>query len=461
MSLAPSSATAPARALPRSNWSRRLAGLSLACVTLSAVVSATLLSRSMSERMIRRNAELAQEFIDSHVRHHQGDRYFAGESETAGIKGLFAEIARMPGLIHANAYNRERRLVWSTNERAIGTVPGANSELDEALGGQLAIESQLLEAASFIKPEHVFVVSSVRDAIEIYIPVRDERGATVGVAELYMLPQALVDSVHEMTRGVWLACAGSGLFIFLALFGLVRQADRQIATQQRRLVESESLAAVGGMASAVAHGIRNPLASIRSSAELISAGPDAAQAQDIMSEVDRLQVWIRRLLVYAQPGGRDLQAVGLIPLLQRTVEAHAPRMERQSVRMRWALPETLPPAVADPVALEQAIDNLVSNALDAMPEGGTLRLRVRVRHGHLDVMIQDTGMGMDDEALARAFTPFHTSKRTGLGVGLALVKRTAERLGGSVSLRSRQGEGTLATLSLKQATPPSGVASRG
>jgi two-component system, NtrC family, sensor histidine kinase HydH len=245
------------------------------------------------------------------------------------------------------------------------------------------------------------------------------------VAELYMLPQRLIESIHEMTRYVWLACAGSGLLIYLALVGLVMQADRQIAQQQRTIVANESLVAVGDMASAVAHGLRNPLASIRSSAELIALGPDDAQANDIMSEVDRLQAWIAKLLAYAQQGGRALTPVHLGQLFDMLLKSHAARMSKAGVTMTRDWPDDLPRVRADAPALEQALDNLIGNALDAMPQ-----------------------VGMSPTDLDRVFTPFHTTKRTGLGVGLPLAKRSIERLGGRLNLQSRLGEGTMAVVHL-------------
>lgn len=429
-------------------WTRRFGLLALACVLLTAMLSATLLSRSMSERMLMRNAELAQEFIDSLLRMHQGYAYFTQPDlrNVQDFEALFGEVSRMPGLIHANVYNQGRRLIWSTNREAIGRTPGPNPELDEALAGELALESPLLSTANFIKPEHAFVPDAGRDAIETYIPVRDPRGAVVGVAELYMSPRALVTSVHEMTRAIWLACAGSGLFIFAALYGLVLQADRQLAQQQRRLLAQESLAAVGDMASAVAHGIRNPLAAIRSSAELMSTGPEGPQALDIMAEVDRLQGWVRKLLAYAQQGGRALAPVQFGGLAEAVLEHHAARLARQQVQVHKDWSAELPPILADAPALEQALDNLISNALDAMPGGGTLGVSAQVEARQLHAVISDTGTGIQAEELARVFLPFHTTKRTGLGVGLSLVKRTLERLGGRVDLESQPGRGTQAHL---------------
>jgi signal transduction histidine kinase len=348
-------------------------------------------------------------------------------------------------------YDLQRRLVWSTNPQAIGQTPGANDELDEALAGRLALESELLEAANFIKPEHAFIPDQARDAIEVYIPVRDAQGRVVGVAELYLQPQRLVQSVREMTRFVWLTCAASGLLIYLALVGLVMMADRQIARQQRTIVANESLVAVGDMASAVVHGLRHPLGSIRASAERMAGGADAASAQDIVSEVDRLQTWIYKLLAYAQQGGRQPAPVDLVALCEGVLQSHGARLARQSVAVvrRWALP--LPPVQADAPALEQALDNLVSNAIDAMPQGGELRLTITPRKGRLELQVADTGVGIAPADLERVFQPFHTTKRTGVGVGLPLARRTIERLGGSLRLFSWQGEGTQAVLTLPAA----------
>jgi two-component system, NtrC family, sensor histidine kinase HydH len=433
---------------PAMLWTRRFAALSLLCVLATASISAALLSRNVAERMVWRNAELAQEFLDSLVRMQHGDKLFARDHDPKDFEALFGELARMPGLVHTNVFDKQRRLVWSTNRAAIGQDTGPNEGLEAALGGKLALESKMLEPTSFIKPEHAFIPSAARDAIEVYIPVHDARQTVVGVAELYMEPVRLVRSVHEMTRDIWLACAASGLLTYLALVGLVMRADREIARQQRTIVTQESLAAVGDMASAVAHGLRNPLGSIRSSAELMATGPEASTAQDIMSEVDRLQTWIHKLLAYAQQSGRQPAAVDLAGLCDAVLQRHRVRADRQKVRLVGQLPAGLPPVLADQPALEQALDNLVANAIDAMPDGGELRLNIAQHKRHLELQVADTGTGIAPGDLERVFVPFHTTKRTGLGVGLPLARRTIERSGGSLRLLSTVGEGTLAVLTL-------------
>jgi two-component system sensor histidine kinase HydH len=173
-----------------------------------------------------------------------------------------------------------------------------------------------------------------------------------------------------------------------------------------------------------------------------------------MSEVDRLQGWIAKLLAYAQQGGRALGPVRLDEMLNHLVSQHAARMDRQGVAVHCDWPAQLPQAQADAPALEQALDNLIANALDAMPQGGELRLSVEPRGQGLRVTVADTGVGISPEDLERVFTPFHTTKRTGLGVGLPLARRSIERLGGSLRLESTAGAGTRALLDLPLNPPP-------
>ena len=139
------------------------------------------------------------------------------------------------------------------------------------------------------------------------MPIFDVHGRRiVGVVELYKVPADLFETLAEGRRLIWLAAVVAAAFLYAALFWIVLRAQRIIEIQGDRLVESESLAVVGEMGSAVAHGLRNPLAAIRSSAELAleSPLPDQARecAQDIVAQVDRLEGWVRQLLTPAEAG---------------------------------------------------------------------------------------------------------------------------------------------------------------
>ncbi|HQD84592.1 MAG TPA: hypothetical protein PK929_16190, partial [Quisquiliibacterium sp.] len=158
-------AAAPVRPFRLTRW---FALASLGSIALLAVVSATLLSRFMAERMLHRTGEVTAEFVQSLIRIHDGTRFFVpGAAREAPavfdaqrldeIERIFGQVARMPDVLHCNLYDAERRVVWSTNRDAIGRTLPFNPELAEALAGELVVESDLLNPANYIKPEHVFL----------------------------------------------------------------------------------------------------------------------------------------------------------------------------------------------------------------------------------------------------------------------------------------------------------------
>jgi signal transduction histidine kinase len=320
------------------------------------------------------------------------------------------------------------------------------SRTRRSAGRRAGGRGDLLNTIHYIKPEHVFFKREGRHAVENYIPVFDAAKQVVGVVELYMSPQSLVDDVVDLTRFIWIAAGLAAAFLFLVLMGIVLRADALILSQQHQLVAAESMSAVGEMASAVAHGIRTPLASIRSSAELIveDGGPSNEQANDIVQQVDRLEGWVRRLLSYAYQGGRALEPVDLNALVQSSLSGFGRDLERHRIELALDLVAPAPLVNAERDSLEHALMNLVANAIDAMPDGGRLSLATAYERGGRRVSLQvaDSGIGMTAERLARIFMPFHTTKRTGLGVGTPLVKRTVERLGGTIDVSSRPGAGT-------------------
>jgi signal transduction histidine kinase len=222
--------------------------------------------------------------------------------------------------------------------------------------------------------------------------------------------------------------------------------------QQVRLVEAETLAAVGEMGSAVAHGIRNPLASIRSSAELCvddQASPQVREsATDIIAQVDRLEKWLRDLLSYAQPDADAVSSVQLVGVIQRVCEQSARDFEKLHIQPTLALPATLPAVMGDEAAYEQVFTSIVANAMEAMPQGGsvTISASVPAHDGTVVVAVRDTGVGIPGAQLAKLFTAFQTTKPKGMGLGLALVRRIVRRYGGAVRIESMVGAGTTVLL---------------
>jgi two-component system sensor histidine kinase HydH len=161
----------------------------------------------------------------------------------------------------------DRRIVWSTDQALIGQRFDNNPELEQALAGNLVSEVGWLDGND--KPEHIALAAGTGGRfIEAYMPMR--RGvAVIGVVELYKVPTALDAAISRGKRIIEISAALGGLALFATLYWIVRRGALLIHRQQAELGRMEALAAVGQMASAIAHSLRNPLAGIRSSAELL------------------------------------------------------------------------------------------------------------------------------------------------------------------------------------------------
>ena len=228
------------------------------------------------------------------------------------------------------------------------------------------------------------------------------------------------------------------------------RAAATIRRQQADLAEAERLAAVGEIAAAVAHGIRNPLAGIRMSAEVardeIPADGDRDLREslgDIIAESDRLEHRIRTILDFSRPlavrvGRHDLGA--WVARFAETMARRAP----DGVGVTAAVDPAVGTAPFDPAALGEVLETIVVNAFEAGAPSVTVRAApVRdAAGGEAVVVVGDTGPGMDETTQRRVFELFFTTKRSGTGVGLAMAKRLVARQGATLALRSAPGKGT-------------------
>ncbi len=433
------------------NLTRWFSLLSFACIGAVSVVSSVLLSRFLVDTLLERDANILMQVVQSLSEVKDTSAYFLGRTTDVSDRSLeefFTHVARLPDVLRTNIYARDQRVIWSSDPALIGKYLGPNPELEEALAGKVAVESGVIGANGDPKPEHLMLQSAEPRFVENYLPVRGGSGGPViGVVEVYRVPVALFQSIAQGLRLIWAIALGGGLFLYLTLFWIVRRADRVIAEQRERLLESETLAVIGEMTGAITHGIRNPLASIRTSAELCQddASPYVREAaRDVMAEVDRLSEWVRQLLTYSEQEPARLEAVPLTPLLQSSLAGFEREMQRCGVELDVAMAADLPAVRGERVRLSHAFNSLLANALEAMPKGGRLKVAAALGQGAqtVQVTIRDSGIGIPPEQLPRVFAPFFTSKRKGLGLGLPLVKRIVTRFGGSVSIASQSGQGS-------------------
>lgn len=438
---------------------RWFGGLALGVIAVIAAASGWLLGWFVAERALAQEGRLTRDFVQSVVAVEQPlQDYFLRREGTdrRDVEEAFYHFARMPDVLRANVYDGARQVLWSSDAALIGRRFGPNDELDEALAGRVVVERKTGDDRAHGKAEYEALARPDDQFVEIYVPVRDPAsGRVVGAIELYKNPRELMASIADLRRWIAFGALASGLLLFLALYGLVRRADGLIQAQQQRLVENETFAVVGEMASVVAHGIRNPLAAMRSSAELIQDSPDRATAEaahDIVQQADRLSAWVRELLQSTRLADQrsEPRALALAPLVDTCLQEFAREFERRRVHAQADSAAALPAVRGDALAVGQVLRSLVANALEAVPDGGRIALRAAPapEPGRVWLQVQDNGPGLGPDELRRVGKPFFTTKAQGMGVGLALARRVLHRHGGTLAIDSAPGRGTLVTVSL-------------
>jgi len=226
----------------------------------------------------------------------------------------------------------------------------------------------------------------------------------------------------------------------------------QLERTQAQLVQSEKLASIGEMAAAVAHGLRNPLASLRAAAQVVRhhpASPSSGEHLDaIIEEVDRLDRRISHLLSFSRPAPFHPMSESVPRLVEGLLPAFTELLRERGVNLQLGIPSTLPDVRVDPMQLEQALVEIVSNALNAMPAGGELRVGATTNgtngiREEVWIDIADTGPGIPESILPSVCEPFFTTRAEGTGLGLAIAKRYVEQNGGRLEITSRPGATTV------------------
>jgi signal transduction histidine kinase len=232
---------------------------------------------------------------------------------------------------------------------------------------------------------------------------------------------------------------------------------------QAQLIQSEKLASIGEMSAAVAHGLRNPLASLRAAAQVaLRHAKEAPVAQEhlkaVISEVDRLDRRITHLLSFSRPAPFHPLPEHVPRLVDGLLPTFAGLLKERGIRLETDLPIDLPDVQVDPIQLEQALGEIVSNALDAMPRGGRLTIRGyrEPEDGKGEVVvieIADTGAGIAEQMLPMVCDPFFTTRQEGTGLGLAIAKRYVAQNGGRLDIASTPGAGTTVRIYLPVSAP--------
>jgi signal transduction histidine kinase len=296
-----------------------------------------------------------------------------------------------------------------------------------------------------------------------YIPFRRENPLSertddiMGVTEIVLDLSDDMEAILELQFSIILISILIMGTLFIILRQIVNKADQvnEARAEERRKLEeklhhSERLASLGEMVAAVSHEIKNPLGIVRSTAEILNkrlkkiAPGNEHLAEIIVSETGRLDEIVREFLDFARPQLPELTSTSLNDLLLKVTEFMQPEFVRLNIQIETQLNSSIAPMDLDPNLLYRAFLNLLLNAVQAMPDGGTITLISNPtpdkKNGVL-ITISDTGKGIPKDKQDVIFTPFYTEKSRGTGLGLAIAQNIIEGHNGSITVESEEGQG--------------------
>jgi two-component system, NtrC family, nitrogen regulation sensor histidine kinase NtrY len=226
----------------------------------------------------------------------------------------------------------------------------------------------------------------------------------------------------------------------------------ELMDQRERLVQAERVAAWRELARRLAHELKNPLFPLQITVENMQRAREQYPEQfdevfregteTLLAELSKLKQIIGRFSDFAKMPAPEMQSVRLNELVGETARLFAPQLEQARVRPALEIDPNVPPVQADPEQLTRVLRNLVLNAIDAMPDGGTLTLRTTALENGARLEVIDTGQGLTPEECERLFTPYYTTKTHGTGLGLAIVQSVISDHKGRISVESAPGKGT-------------------
>lgn len=410
------------------------------------------------------------------------------EAETSRLAD-FLDSARQKGINEINIINSEGEIIDSTNPEKIGKL----KDLKKLEKGVRAAPKSRLGEASILsqKPYDVVVPVIVGDEHLGYVQVnmlldniRNIQHAnfikrlaatamvfTVGIAFTIYLARRYTDPIHRLAEDFKKVSAGD-LSVTIPVesvdeIGELAQAFNEMVEKlrerealEKRLYEAEHLSRVGQLAAGIAHEIRNPLNYISLAidhlkSELLTQCPGrAAQmgelADKIRDEVRRANYMVLNFMNYGRPLKVRRVPITYGELLERTLPTLTDRLAEQRVTIVRQVADNLPPLLLDPELMRNAITNFITNAAQAMPEGGEIILEAGMdpeKSGRVLLNFRDQGTGIPPEDLDKIFQPYFTTKEVGIGLGLAITERIIREHGGEITVTSGSG-GTTFTVRL-------------
>lgn len=360
-------------------------------------------------------------------------------------------IAGVVSLFWAQNYNRSSQLLEDTRKFASEVVINLpvgivvmdmdyrimyTNQVACALLGIIEKKAKGMDAKTLL-PHKIWVlhdrIKSGQTVAEKEIPLVSESDKTVPVA---------VSATHIHGED------GKDSGFMFVLKDLTEIRELEIKAQQ-----SEKLAAVGNLAAGIAHEVRNPLSSIKGYVtyfgSLFKEGSDNRKAAELMAEeVDRVNRVISELLEFARPSDLKFSEIKVMDLIDHSIRIVSHEAESAGIRITKKVDPGLPDLIVDPDRLTQVLLNFYINSIQAMENGGRLRVQAIQKGSNLVLGVSDTGTGISQEDQKHIFEPYFTTKKSGTGLGLAIAYKIVENHGGAIQIKSMLNTGTTVSIAL-------------
>jgi len=468
-----------------------LIGIVTLALGMGAALS-TLLTRAVSEWEWQNTAALVRREVER-----EGLQRVFTEPGGPGTRQrwgrvLSATMTSLPEIVRVKVWDREHEILWSDQTSLIGQRFPGNDELQRALAGAVEVEIKRLG-----KSEQRYERPRFGTLAEVYVPIFAADGRVLGVVEVEKTPDRLLNTIRRSRMIIWAISLTGGAMLYLVLLPLLMQVyrrqveeemlrqhaarlEQQVEQRTQQFMQAQKMQALGLLAGGIAHDFNNMLTVIFGRAQILLARlPNSARAREdadaIGEAAERASALTRQLLAFSRKQRLERRTmdlntaiVDMAKMLHRLIGANISVITPPSRSAGWVN--------VDRAQLEQVILNLAVNARDAMPNGGQLTLATATVDGDgcgersgpatlpagrfVQLVVSDTGVGMDPATQARIFEPFFTTKPVGEGTGLGLstVYGIVEQHDGHVVVESAPGQGTTFRVYLPRVDEPTPAA---
>ena len=431
----------------------------LVCSAVAFTVLGGVADRLLTQQMLNREAQVSAEAVRLLAGAHLDPARFRSalaRGDLGPIVRLGRYFTTIPEILDVKIYDSHGTVVWGSDAREVGTNHVGEKAVARAIAGELQVD------AGVFKLKDRFITGHYDGGrpLKVYVPVSAANSRPYAVIEIDKAPVTFARDLAQARRMLWASSLGVGILLFVALarvFLRARKTEMKLNVRTReaesQLIHGEKLRLMGEMAAVIAHEINNPLGILMGKAHELRVAIAEGSVQQVsrddfdifIQEIGRIRDVSRSLLLLARKSDFVFEPTDVNEVLRDTERFVSQSFARASVNIVNELDSALPKVKADANQLKQVFLNLLQNAKDAMPQGGTIKLRTGSTGGKVYVEVADSGGGIPPENMARIFDPFFSTKlhRQGAGLGLSVSHRIVDGHEGNIEVHSELGHGSV------------------